>query len=100
MNFSGVAHESFKSRHGLVRTRQLTADGQAVLVSASGRCRSVAEVEQSIPSVDGPSLGRHPETRKVIFEEVGPRSVYLQLANKHYAAIEKELGNETQGRLF
>lgn len=61
---------------------------------------AVAEVEQSFPIVHGASMGLHPDTHEEVFEEVGPRSSYRELANKHYAAIEKELGNDTPGRLF
>jgi hypothetical protein len=61
---------------------------------------AVAEVEQSFPSVQGPSIGRDPDTGEERFEDVGPRSLYWELANKHYAAIEKEMGNDTPGRLF
>ena len=61
---------------------------------------AIAEVERSIPSVNGTSLGIDPDTGEEDFELAGPLAWYWEKANKHYAAIEKDLGNDSPGRLF
>ena len=61
---------------------------------------AMAEVEKSFPSVTGVSVGVHPDTHEELFEELGPVTAYHNKANKHYADIEKEMGNESPGKLF
>lgn len=60
---------------------------------------ALADVEKALPSIEGHSLGHDPDTHEEIFEEVGPRGKYRELSNKHYAMIEKDLGNENPGQL-
>ena len=61
---------------------------------------AMAEVEKSFPSVTGAAVGVHPDTHEELFEELGPVTAYHHKANKHYADIEKDLGNENPGKLF
>ena len=61
---------------------------------------AIADVEKSFSSVSGASVGVHPDTHEELFEEVGPITAYHKKANKHYAEIEKDLGNESPGKLF
>lgn len=61
---------------------------------------ALADVAGTLPSVDGRMIGTDPDTGEEIMEEVGPRGRFWELANKHYEAIEKDLGNENPGRLY
>ena len=61
---------------------------------------AITEVEKSFPNVTGSSVGFHPDTHEELFEDVGPASAYYEKANKHYTEIEKDLGNESPGKLF
>ena len=60
---------------------------------------AIAEMERSFPYVEGAVIDRHPETGEEIFEDIGPKSTYQEMANKHYDDIEKELGNDKPPRL-
>lgn len=60
---------------------------------------AIAEVERSFPFVEGPRIDHHRETGEDIFDDIGPRSRYQKMANKHYDDIEKELGNDKPPRL-
>jgi hypothetical protein len=56
-------------------------------------------VEQGLPVREGAVLHEF-EDGEVLHELSGQRIDYQLLANKHYAAIEKELGNESPPELF
>jgi hypothetical protein len=60
---------------------------------------AIAEVEAKLPTFAGAQVDKHPETGEDIFEAVGPGMDFRRLANKHYAEIERGLGNETPGQL-
>lgn len=62
---------------------------------------ALAEVEKNIEWHAGAPLGhKHPDTGEEMFALAGPRLQFHQAANKHYAAIETELGNQTPSLLF
>lgn len=62
---------------------------------------AITEVEKNLESHSGVTTGhKHPETDEEMFEMAGQTLQYHQLANKHYMALEKELGNENPGLLF
>jgi len=62
---------------------------------------AIAEVEKSLESHAGAPLGhKHPETGEEMYEEEGQIASYRRAANRHYQAIETELGNESPGLLF
>lgn len=61
---------------------------------------ALAELEAGLPSVEGRKVGVDPDTHEEIFEEIGQVSRYRELANKHFAAIEKDLGNDKPGKLY
>lgn len=60
---------------------------------------ALADLEQGL-SVDGPRIATDPDTHEEIFEEVGPILRFRELANKHFAVIEKDLGNDKPGKLY
>lgn len=60
---------------------------------------ALAEVEGNLPSEQGRVIDVHPDTHEDIHEMIGARATFRDLAQKHYAAIEKELGNEKPGWL-
>jgi predicted DNA-binding protein len=53
------------------------------------------DVERSFPAVMGERTGaKDPETLKPLYRDVGVSADFRKLANKHYAVLEKELGNK------
>ena len=61
---------------------------------------AVYEVERSFPPVKGKEVAEHPETREIIFEDIGPGARFRELANKHYIEIEKDLGTDQPPPLY
>lgn len=61
---------------------------------------ALLEVEREIPGYAGTQVDVHPETGEPIFEEAGPIAKYRASSNQHYQDIEKEMGNESPGKLF
>ena len=61
---------------------------------------ALQEVQWSFPKVKGKEWGRDDDTGETIYEDAGLGTRYRKLANKHYAEIEKELGNEKPTPLF
>jgi hypothetical protein len=62
---------------------------------------AIAEVEKNLESHAGAPVGhRHPDTDEEMYTEAGQIADYRQAANRHYQAIETELGNENPGLLF
>lgn len=62
---------------------------------------ALAEVEKNLECHAGVPLGhKHPETDEEMFAMAGQILQFHQAANKHYAAIETELGNENPSLLF
>ena len=52
------------------------------------------EIERSFPGVKGARIGADSDTGKVIYEDVGRGLEFQRIANRHYKALEKELGNK------
>lgn len=64
---------------------------------------AIEEWASELPSVKGLQVDRisTPDGPTVkIFEEVGPVGRFQKLTNKHYAELEKELGNEEPEKFF
>ena len=62
---------------------------------------AIAEVEKNLECHAGVPTGHmHPETGEEMFFMAGQILEYHNAANKHYEAIETELGNESPGVLF
>ena len=60
---------------------------------------ALSEAADALPAIDGRPLGEDPDTGEKIHEMVGPRARFFELAEKHFKAIEEDLGNETPGPL-
>lgn len=54
----------------------------------------IDDLVNGMPYVDGRLIGNDPETGEEIHDDVGPRSQFWKLADKHYKAIEREMGNK------
>ena len=61
---------------------------------------AINDLEQNLPSYAGRPMGKNPDTGEEIFEELGQAAEYRRSANKHYQAIEAELGNDKAGQIF
>lgn len=73
---------------------QIVGDLLATAIEASvGGLRSVKGPE--LQRVDIPGEGQC-----VIYQEVGPLGTYKHLANQHFAALERELGNDSPGLVY
>jgi hypothetical protein len=55
---------------------------------------AIEDLVKGMPSLDGKPLGADPETGEEIFEEIGPSAQFWNLADKHYKALEREMGNK------
>lgn len=58
------------------------------------------QVEASFPPVKGNALGTEPDSDFVIYDDVGQRLTFRQLTNKHWQALEAELGNAAAKPLY
>lgn len=61
---------------------------------------ALIQVEQGFPSIKGKRAGEDQASGETIYEDIGPVARFQKLANKHYMAIEKELGNEKPEPLY
>jgi hypothetical protein len=61
---------------------------------------ALAEVETKLPCHRGEQIAEHPETGEAVYVAYGPAYEFQQLANKTYAEIERDLGNENPGKLY
>ena len=61
---------------------------------------AIADVEKALPSRAGAYVDKHPDTGEDIYEEVGIKADFRELANKHYRDLEVELGNESPRKLY
>jgi hypothetical protein len=57
-------------------------------------------VERSFPGVKGAKIGRDDDTREMVYEDVGLGLKFQRIANRHYKALEKELGNKDAAPLY
>ena len=61
---------------------------------------ALADVEAAFPKVEGHARQRGPDSDSDLIEDIGPGTTYRRLANRHYAEIERELGNVEQRPLY
>lgn len=61
---------------------------------------AIDDLISGMPFVEGKALGIDPESRAEIFEDVGPRSQFWKLADKHYKELEREMGNKNPSSLY
>jgi hypothetical protein len=61
---------------------------------------ALADVETSFPFVKGRTLGMIPGTDEEMFEDAGPGATFRRVANRRYAELEKELGNDKPQPLY
>lgn len=60
---------------------------------------ALSDVEAAFPPVKGRLFDRDRETGEELFEDVGMHARYAELANKYFAELEKELGNDKPDHL-
>lgn len=61
---------------------------------------AIEDLVHGIPPVDGKLLHVDQETGEEIHEEIGPRAQFWEAADKHYMALEREMGNKNPSSLF
>lgn len=55
---------------------------------------AIDELVNGMPFVEGRVVGVDPETREEFCDDIGPRSQFWKLADKHYKEIERDMGNK------
>ncbi len=60
---------------------------------------AIDDLVSGMPFVDGKVIGIDPDSGEEVREDVGPRSQFWSLADKHYKAIEREMGNKNPSSL-
>jgi hypothetical protein len=58
------------------------------------------DVEKSFPFEQGRQVGINHETDEPLYEDIGRGTDFRRIANKHYVAMEKELGTEKPEPLY
>jgi len=61
---------------------------------------AIEDVYNALPSHPGGEYDRHPDTGEMMYEETGHKAYFRGLANRHYAELEKEMGNENPPKLY
>lgn len=61
---------------------------------------AIEDLVDSLPSVDGQVIAVEPGTGEKIREDIGVKGQFWKLADKHYKAIEREMGNKNPASLF
>lgn len=61
---------------------------------------AIAEVERKLPTYAGRQVDRDPDTGEDMFDAEGPGKIFRDLANKYYAEIERDQGNENPSPLY
>ena len=61
---------------------------------------ALEKIEYSFPSIKGEYFGMDDEQGNRLYLDMGKGKSFRFLANKHYAELEKELGNENPNKLF
>lgn len=61
---------------------------------------ALEDLEQSLKTIPSKEPIDHAPDGTLIYEDIGPRSRFRSLANKHYQELEKELGNEDAPQLY
>lgn len=60
---------------------------------------SIEDLVSGMPFVAGKTIDIDPETGEEFCEDIGPRSQFWALADKHYKALELEMGNKNPSSL-
>lgn len=60
---------------------------------------AIEDLVKGMPYVEGKVIGRDPESGEEYHEDIGPSSRFWELADKHYKAIEREMGNKNPSSL-
>lgn len=61
---------------------------------------ALQNIDQGMAMFEGPVVAKDPDTGEEIYDAHGPRIEFRELANKHFAEIERELGNESPKPLY
>ena len=61
---------------------------------------ALEKIEYSFPSVKGEYFGIDDDQGNELFYDVGKGKSFMELVNKHYIELEKELGNENPNKLY
>ena len=61
---------------------------------------ALEKIEYSFPSIKGEYFGMDDEQGNRLYLDVGKGKSFMELANKHYVELEKELGNENPDKLY
>jgi hypothetical protein len=62
---------------------------------------ALVEIVDKLPTyATGKQVDEHPETGEAVFEAGGPGVMFRNSANKYYAEIEREMGNENPDKLY
>ena len=61
---------------------------------------AIDDLINGMPSVQGKAVDYDEETEAEIYEDIGPRSKFWELADKHYKANEREMGNKNPPSLY
>ncbi len=60
---------------------------------------AIDDLVSGMPFVNGKVVCIDPDSGEEVHEDVGPRSQFWSLADKHYKAIEREMGNKNPSSL-
>lgn len=60
---------------------------------------AIDDLVSGMPFVEGREIGTDPETGETYYDDVGPRTQFWKLADKHYKEIEREMGNKNPSSL-
>ncbi|MDE2294411.1 MAG: hypothetical protein KGL36_03020 [Gammaproteobacteria bacterium] len=61
---------------------------------------ALEEAVKHLPAALGEEWGRDSNSGEMLYHAAGRAAEFRRLANKHYKAIEKELGNKEAGELY
>ena len=61
---------------------------------------ALEKIEHSFPSHKGEYFGMDDEQCNRLYPDIGEGKSFMELANKHYVELEKELGNENPDKLY
>ena len=71
-----------------------------VLYRAKVSTSALEKIEYSFPSHKGEYFGMDDEQCNRLYPDIGEGKSFMELANKHYVELEKELGNENPDKLY
>lgn len=61
---------------------------------------AIDDLISGMPYVEGEIVAIHPHTGEELYDDVGPKSQFWKLADKHYKELEREMGNKNPPSLF